>query len=292
MYIVILLAIALILAYFTRPKDKHSYHKAILAIFGIAYFVIWRFLEYYLNVFFVDDTTKNIIFLSLISFTVIVSVLPWLTQISQIKSYVFVAFFFVFLLLTFTLEKNIKFYIAEWGGYFDDATPQLTQTSERDSGVKYHHESGGFTVALPKVWQKNSNKLGMDYFTWKDKNKKLVELRPGCFHNSELSMPEIMLNIFNYETAQGQRIEKQCFKAEAKFLICFVRSIGNKEDGTKEKWRWIVTELNQKQNIELDFLFYNNELQTREKAKAVINSLEIIPLSDPLPLCTSSIDWF
>ena len=69
MKIAILLISALILVYFIRPKDKQSYHKTILAIFGIAYFCIWRFLDYYFDIFTPVDMDKNTAFISLMVIT-------------------------------------------------------------------------------------------------------------------------------------------------------------------------------------------------------------------------------
>lgn len=88
------------------------------------------------------------------------------------------------------------------------------------------------------------------------------------------------------------KAEKNCFLSNSKLFTCFIRSHGNGANNTQEKWRWLVMDEIQRQNIELDFIFYSNYTQGRRDAEAIINSLVFKPLSSPLPVCASSIDWF
>lgn len=48
----------------------------------------------------------------------------------------------------------------------------------------------------------------------------------------------------------------------------------------------------QSQNVELDFIFYSSDEQSRHDAETIISSLVFKPLTSPLPLCTGSVDWF
>ncbi len=65
MHIVLLIASGMALAYFSRAKDKESYRIAILAIIGFAYFCIWRFTDFYTDIFFTDSNIKNISFFNI-----------------------------------------------------------------------------------------------------------------------------------------------------------------------------------------------------------------------------------
>ncbi len=291
MYIALLLIVALILVYFSRPKDKESYHKTILAIFGIAYFCIWRFLDFYLVSFYPEESFQNIAFLSLMAVAFISGLLPWVIKITQIKAYAFVALFAISVLITFVFEKEIKNVIAEWGGYYDDAAPTLVLPSKENKTTLYQHEAGGYSINVPISWQKKTNESGLDYFVKQTKNKH-TELRPTCFHNTEITLAEIISNIIKTSRNQGLDTEKHCYKMDNTLLTCFVRNSGMDKSNKNERWRWITTDKNQKQNMQLDFVFSDVQLKDKQEASAIIKSFKSVPLSEPLPYCTSSAEWF
>jgi len=292
MYIVLLLIVALILVYFSRPKDKESYHKTILAIFGIAYFCIWRFLDFYIESFYPNESFKNIAFLSLMAIAFISGLLPWVIKITQTKAYAFVAIFAVSVLITFGFEKEIKNLIAEWGGYYDDAVPTLALPSKENKTTLYQYEAGGYSINVPGSWQKKTNESGLDYFIKQTKKNKSAELRPTCFHNTKITLPKIISNIIKSSRNQGLKTEKYCYKTNNALITCFVRISGMDELNKNERWRWIATDKNQKQNMQLDFVFNGGVLKDKEEANAIIKSFKHIPLSEPLPFCTSSAEWF
>jgi hypothetical protein len=292
MHTVLLIAAGLALAYFARPKDKQSYQMAILAIIGIAYFCIWRFADFYTDIFLVDNNIKNISFFLLMFSAVVIGLFPWVRAISRNHAYVLTGIFAICAVLTFSLEKNIKNTVAGWGGYFDDPASELRHSVNQTSTQIYHHESGGFTINIPDNWQKKKHDSGLDYFELQIENKAHAELRPRCFHNTELSIPEIISNIINWDQSQTLEAKKQCFLSSSNFFTCFITSHGNRLNSIQERWRWLLMDKSQSQNIELDFIFYSNNEQGRRDAEAIINSLVFKPLTSPLPLCISPVDWF
>lgn len=280
------------LAYFSRPKDKQSYQIAVLAIIGFAYFCIWRFTDFYTNIFFIDSNIKNISFFILMFSAVLIALLPWVRAISRNYAMMLAGIFAICVVLVFSFEKNIKNAVATWGGYFDNPASELEQLVNQASTQLYHHESGGFTVNIPENWQKKTHNSGLNYFEMKAENKAHAELRPRCFHNTDISIPEIINNMINWDQSQGLKVEKNCFLSNNNLFTCFIRSNSNAESNTQEKWRWLVTDKLQRQNIELDFIFYSNNAQSRRDAEVIINSLVFKPLTSPLPLCISTVDWF
>lgn len=263
-----------------------------MAIFGIAYFCIWRFTAFYLDVFDYDTTAKNTAFLLLILTTVVIALLPWVRRTGRKPAIALGVLFAVCVVPTFLLEKNIKNLLALWGGYFDDAVVVFQQAKETADGHSFHSETGGFEVLVPDNWQKQTHPSGMEYFQWRVDGKTLAELRPGCFHNTELSVPEIVINILNWDRSQAWQTEKQCFPGDNNGFTCFIRSKSRGDKQEKEKWRWLVMDKYQRQNIELDVVFYTDRPQARADAEAMINSLVVTPLADPLSLCASSVEWF
>jgi len=73
-------------------------------------------------------------------------------------------------------------------------------------------------------------------------------------------------------------------------IITFTQSSGKIENSAIEKWRWILMDNHKEQNIELDFIFYSNNLQAKQDVKSIIESLKITHQSGTLPNCTSSIN--
>ena len=291
MYIVLLIAVIMALVYFSRPKDKQSYQIAIFSILGFAYFCIWRFTDFYTDIFFADSNIKNISFFVLMLSAVLIGLLPWVRAISRRHAIVLAGIFVISVVLSTTFEKNIKNSMATWGGYFDSHASELTHSVNQANTRVYHHESGGFTINIPENWQKKTHNSGLDYFELEGVSTAHAELRPRCFHNTDSSIPEIINNTIHRDQTQQLEVENNCFISDSNLYKCFIYSEGEGENESQEKWRWLVMDESQNQNIELDFIFYSNIVQSRLDAEAIINSLVFKPLASPLPLCTSSADW-
>lgn len=208
MHIVLLIATGMSLAYFSRPKDKQSYQIAILAIIGFAYFCIWRFTDFYTDIFFDDSDIKNISFFILMLSAVLIGLSPSVRAISRVPAIVLAGIFVICVVLTFTFEKNIKNSVASWGGYFDAPAREMMHLVNKANTQLYHHESGGFTINIPENWQKKIHNSGLDYFELQYESKALAELRPRCFHNTDLSIAEITNNAFNWDKNQGFIVER------------------------------------------------------------------------------------
>lgn len=292
MYITLLIVVALIIGYYARPKDKQSYHMAIMAILGIAYFCIWRFAEYYIQLFYPNTGLKNIVFASLMLVAVIIGLLPWVTAIRRPYAVVLAGLFGVCVIPTFALEKGIKNTLATWGGYFDNPAVVFKDTSSTQNTQHYHHEAGGFSISIPEKWQKNVHESGLDYFQLSQNGSVLAELRPRCFHNVDISITDIMRNILQWDEAQGFSVENRCFISTDNWHTCFVQSQSSSKAGINEKWRWLVLDEYQKQNIELDVIFYTSNAETQRDARKIIASLKVEPLKASLPYCASPTEWF
>jgi hypothetical protein len=279
------------LGYFASPREKHNYRMALLAILGIAYFSIWRFAEYYMDLFHPHSGLKNIVFASLILGAVILGLLPWITAIKRTPALLLVALFGVCAVLTFSLEKNIKNNLAEWGGYFDHATVSFKKVIDEAHTRRYHNEAGAYSIRIPLHWRKIMHSSGLYYLQWQQDESLQAELRPRCFHKAELSVSEIMDNIFQWDRGQGYQVEGRCFIPSDGGYVCFIQSKKNGEINPRERWRWMVMDDHQHRNIELDILFYNDKVKARHEAGAIINSLTLMPTTGPLHPCISPMDW-
>ena len=290
MFTVLLIASALIVGYVARPKDKQSYHMAVMAIFGVAYFCIWRFADFYLNEFTPGAMSKHIAFLVLMSVAVILCLLPWVRNITRLYAIVLAVIFGISAVVTFLMEKDIQNLVAGWGGYFGDQLMNVSKVNPIAASSVFDHKAGGFSIRVPDSWGRKQNESGLTYFDLEQNKKILAELRPRCFHDTKLSVVDIINNILEWDRSQGMRDQKYCNDKEG--FVCFVQSIRTDSGRIREKWRWLVMDEQQRQNIELDFVFYDMQEKSRNDAKAIINSIKLHHLPDPLPQCVSTIDWF
>lgn len=291
MYSTILLIAGIALAYFSKPKDKKNYQMAVLSIIGLGYFCIWRFYEFYINVFFLSDNIKNISFLALMISLFTVCLLPAVRNISRLYASLFAAIFFICVVITFGFEKNIKNSVADWGGYFSDNVQILL--ASKSTGKKRTFKSLGLSINLPSTWQEKQHSTGLKYFDFIEDNKVQAQLRPRCFHNVDISIPEIIMNMTLLDNTEVSQAKKECFKSSLNKYICFVRTASVKQtDGATERWRWLIMDEDQSQNIQLDFVFYGDNKKARQDAKSIINSIQLNKLSSPLPFCISPIEWF
>ena len=291
MYIAILLILGFILVYIIKPKDKESYRKTVLSLFGIAYFSLWRFIGFYFDIFSTTSIDKNTVFLFLIILVFIISFLPWVSRSTPVKSYSFIAVFVVSVVITFTFEREIKNTIAELGGYYHDLEYNFSDETNKSEVNSFYYKAGGFKINIPASWLKKTNGSGLVYFIKQSNNKKTAELRPRCFHNTDLTMPEIVNNIISTDKTQGAKTEKHCSIKNKKLLTCFVRS-NNTNSNMQERWRWLVMNKENRQNMELDTVFYNNNVINSQEVNKIISSFEMNTLAEPLPYCASTIEWY
>jgi len=291
MYIAILLILGFILVYIIKPKDKESYRKTVLSLFGIAYFSLWRFIDFYLNIFPTTSIDKNIVFLFLIILVFIISFLPWVTRSTPVKAYSYIAVFVVSVVITFTFEREIKNIVADLGGYYHDPEYNFSDETNKSKVNTFYYKAGGFKLNVPTGWLNKTNDSGLVYFIQQSNNKKTAELRPRCFHNTDLTMPEIVNNIISTDKTQGAKTEKHCSIENKKLLTCFIRS-NNTKSNMQERWRWLVMNKENHQNAELDIVFYSNNVKNKQEVNKIISSFEMKTLAEPLPYCASTIEWY
>ncbi len=292
MQIVYLVVIAVLLGTFVRPSDKRSYYIAIMAIFGIAFFCLWRFIEFYLAVSGTDTSDKSVYFYLLMLVIGIVALLPIVVHIHRTAAIVLMLIFFAFVVPTFIFDKNIKDGIAILSGYFDDPAVRFGEASKPLNSTEYMFSDGGVSIQIPAGWQKKLHASGLSYFVRTSSGKVVAEMRPSCFHETELSIPEIVNNILRWDADNAFTSSKQCYLNSDSVFNCLIRSTGAGSAPVKEKWRWFMMDKYQRQNVEIDLIFYSASEQAKQDAKGMIDSAKWIPLKGFLPQCVGTIDWF
>lgn len=292
----IILSIALIIAYFVRSDNKKNYHKAILSIFGIAYLSIWPFIDFYFRINFINDNIKFQVFGIFVAVLVVLVLLPQTQKISGKNSLALVFAFFLLVFSRYLFENDIKYLVAEFSGYFDTKDKVVSGFTNATNHVNYTDNTSGFTIKISEAWAKYKNKLGMEYLVYKNTTDKTIELKPSCFHNVKLTLPDIVSNAIYYEKSLGFKSDKKCFKESNNLYTCLVKtkyiSDSNKFSNKLEKWRWFSMDRKQDRNIELDVVFYSMGISYRNDVISIINSIKYNQLPSPLPYCMSTAEWF
>lgn len=291
MQIVLLLVAGVALAYFSKPKDRESYQIALLAILGVAYFTVWRFVDYYMDIMSMNSTARHSAFLLIMLVALALAALPQCRNISRRPAIIFAVIFAVVLTLTFAFEVLIKNTVADIGGYFDKAPIKQKALPEGSLSQPYYFDAGGVGFDIPVRWSKEVHSSGHVYFDLKTSGKLVAEMRPRCFHGSNISLPEIIQNISNEDRSKNLVVDSSCYMSSDDMYTCSIRSYKSENASSLSIWRWLVTDKYQHQSIEIDFIFYVKNIDAERDAEAVMSTLRVKRLASPLPLCASPAEW-
>lgn len=284
------LAFALILINHKKIKDDQNYRFSVLSIIGITYFFILRFVDYYFSIFNHQDHWHIAVRLSVVLITVGICLSPWMTKSSGLKASISILIFITAIVATFWLERPIKVAITEAGGYFSESPPTLTSTYSGES-EQYFSEAGGYSLLIPEHWEHKIHDSGLDYFVILKNGVTLAELRPQCFHKTGVVAADVVKNLTTIASADDTRAESHCFK-KSKHHICLIKNYSSSLSSPLERWHWLAMDPVTQQNIDIDILFYQDDVVTKDEVHFVLSSLNIKPLSEPAPACISPMDWF
>jgi len=273
------------LAHFSRPADSRSHHLALLSLFGIGYFLLWPYLQFYLKLTGADPSNNQLIYASLIAGIVLISLLPQVRNIKREFAYVLVVVFFATTGSGFIFDREIKNNLSEWVGFFSTAT---AKADVNENWKWYRDDIAGVTFQIPDYWAEQKHSSGLTYFTFNKESNKIAELRLHCFHNTELSVAEIVFNVEFSNTSQGLTTKAECSRSIS--YECLVKTLSS-DNKTPEKWRWLKMERNMQQNVQIDFLFFTDDKSVKREAKKIINSAKLLKIQDELSSCISTIDW-
>lgn len=290
MHVIIPLLFALILINSKKLKGDTYYRNSVFAIVGITFFFFLKFVDYYFFIFPHSDLYHNIVSVSVILATVLLCLSPLATKSGPIGACISITFFSVSVVLSFGLEYEIKNIIAEKGGYFDSPPPQKPEAGTIIK-QKYTNKEAGFSIQLLKIWEQKQHEGGLDYFVFNKSGTKIAELRPTCFHSSEYVITDILNNLKKNAIAENQTNTHQCYKKND-FFICLIKNTTKSTNSPFERWHWLAMNPHYKHNIEIDVLIHKPSTEIKKEITRIFNSVEIEPLPDSTPTCSSTIDWF
>lgn len=256
------------------------YRFTALSIFGGIFICLWRFLEYYLELTGKQDAINEKVTILIIA--CVLAALIWLFKPGKTGTVASIIFFILSAIAAFGFEKPIKNYLALKAGYFNKSLV-IDNDIPSEKRFKYSNLEGNYMISLSNNWNKKTLSQTHDYFTIELEGAK-AELRPTCFNNSSLVMPEI---VNNYTQANKEKNNIICDIFQKRHR-CLVKT-GNLK---LSRWHWLEMNLATGQNIDLDIVISNLNPILNEEINHVFASLEILTSSGPAKNCLSPIDWF
>lgn len=287
---IIPLLFTLILINHKKLKNDKYYRNSVFAIVGITFFCLLKFTDYYFSIFPHSNFARNIIDGSVITITVLLCLSPLIVKSGPMGAGISITLFSLSALLALGLDYQVKNFIAEKGGYFNQTPPQTPKKSPYRT-KKYISDEGGFRIQLQDKWEKKRHKSEQDYFVLNELDSKIAELRPICFHTSKNVITDIVNNFRKSALIEKTSISHYCYKKN-EFFVCLIKNIWENNNSPLERWHWIAMNPHYQQNIELDVLIYKQDAEIKEEINRIINSVEIGSLPDPTPICSGTIDWF
>lgn len=290
MEIVILIVVGLLLTKSGYSTNPRNFRFLVLSILGIFYFFIWKYLSFYFLIFNLSNQIQWFLILLLAG---IISCFLWIAQKNQKNNLFAGGLLLCFCILTvasFLIDRQIKHAISHYGGFYEDSIKETEEgpSKHHDSHV-FNHKAGGFRIKLPKSWEKVKHSSGQSYFKKFLGSQGSIEIRPGCFHESDLSLAEIVNNNILSAIDQNLKASKVC-QSSSPIYECL--TITRSEIENEETWRWFSVNQDNRQSVEVDIIFNAASIIDRKEARAILNSIELYKLSPPLPQCFSTVDWF
>lgn len=287
---IIIIVIALLGTFLSKPEDKESYHKAIFSIFGIAVFFVWHFLNYFAAIDGWSELSTYIALAAIMIISALICVTPWLNRITLFPALGLVVLFIITMGLRFGMEIKLKNTIAEANGYFNKQSPFSRKETKIESSP-YASELWRYTVDLPASWQKQKHESGLTYFVKFVAGKKLAELRPRCYSVSNVPVASADFSRSDRAEQTGVEWNKYCFIAEGQYQ-CLLKGKPVKADKDfVSRWLWSKTGKWDGYNLSLEFVFYQDDPSTMLEAEYISQSLAALPGSQPLESCITIMEW-
>jgi hypothetical protein len=294
MYLIGLLLIVLIFYIFARPENPKHYRIVVGAIFGIAYFSGWRFIQYYAQIFEWSESAVGISFAVLGIVAALICSLPFILRINYLGAPILLAAFLLSVLLSYSFEYEIKSYIADRAGYFDNENPVPRQNMDNSNSRRFVFKQGGYSIRIPNTWTQHQYKSSdFPYFLLQNNKAKIAEFRPRCLHQSRLTLPEIVLNSTAQSDTEFQVMHnKRCFQWQDSYSACLIKIKHEEKTPATARWRWIAVNPKIQHGIELDFVIYNDSERVSKQIEKTISSLRVEALPEPRPQCLTPAEWF
>ena len=284
-----LLTIVILVAFFAK-KEKSTYARLVIgSVFGILFFAVWPLVNFYINIFHFKEIYSLASYLIISIIAVVVSVT--LVKIKKHELIVAGASLFCFLIsmiFIYSNDKNIKNNIAIYTHYFNSTAQNKNIKNKENNRFLYHSEN--YTVSLNHNWIKQTDKgQFFDYFNLIKNNKIISEFRPKCTNKASNSIPETVENIKQMNFNKKLITKTNCYTTEKIIYACRVETLNQKKQIERIQWLSLNTKL--KNEIELDFVIFNNHSIALDEIEKIINSATTKKTYKENTTCLSLAEW-
>jgi hypothetical protein len=286
-----LLALAPLMVFETGVYRSHHTRIIIGSLFGITFFAIWPYTQYMEQLLLWPEIYSKICIASMcVLFLLIALLLIRTTYVGLVSASIFTLSIMI-IVISWMFETGVKHFI-------DDRFYLLPVDSiGQDAGVRddslfiYSHQTGGYSLEIPKFW-KRKNDYGEQFVYFKKNiNNISVELRPMCIDKTVTTLGQIVINIRNMEASASLITpEINCHKSKYNSSSCSVHYYDM--DGKLKKLSWFGFESDIQKGYFLDFILHELDTKTLEEIKNIMASVRPSERQDGLHDCLSLSGWF
>ncbi|RDH85979.1 MAG: hypothetical protein DIZ80_00455 [endosymbiont of Galathealinum brachiosum] len=266
-----------ILAGFLFKKEKSPYARLIIgSVFGIAFFSVWPFVVYYIDINNPSETALSVSYAFILVLSLLLSFL--LVKIRTYKltvAIISLSCFLIIIIASQSYENTIKNKIAIHTGYYSKTNPikhNFNHSESKNKRFQYIYKD--YSISLDNNWSKQTDKGPMfDYFQFKANGEYAAELRPKCTNKNRPALPVIIKSINNYIQIKNMKADTVCYQKDETVYACVIKSIDS--DNQIKRIRWINLDTLSNTGTELDFILNNNQVYLLTEIERVINSVTI-----------------
>lgn len=287
------LLILVVLAGFLFNKEKSPYARMIIgSVFGITFFSIWPLTVFYIEIYQRTEVFLISSYILISVFAVVLSLLLLKIQAQLITAITSLLIFVLIMFISYTFDAELKNKISILTGYFDDSNHIVTTTNaSENTNRRITHVADSYTLNIDEHWRKQADKGPLFVYYHLFNNGKLIsEFRPKCFNKSDISLPEIVINIRKLNQAENLKTKVTCYKSHVDYFSCQIDSLA--ENNNLKRSRWFGLNANLNNGVELDFVLYENQKTITNEINVILNSLVINKKAKNNHDCLGLTEWF
>lgn len=271
----------------SKAKSPENYRIAAMAVIGFAYFVVWRFVQYLVEIHGWGEITRSVLYIGVGVVAFGVCLTPIVLNVGKLSARVSAGIFLLTIVVMLVFESPIKNKLALATGFY--AKPFVTSglPVAKESKNRFYQHYAGYSLKVPDQWILKEDKgKEFPYFVLGSNARRLIEFRPRCHYGTGVVMPELIAQLNKEDLTTSE-----CFMwSEKQAKICVVKTKKPKE--MKTRWRYFIEPLNLSQGGLLDFYFDSMPIELQQGIVSAVESIEFDPVFSPKHACISRSDWF
>lgn len=286
-----LIPLLLIFLLFNRHQLNNDklYRANVFALIGTGYFSFYQYTLYWFRTFPDQGPLQYIPPLIITFSTLIIALSPWAKKSHPLKTLFLCSIFAISVPMSYVFDHQIKEKLAEFGGYFSDATLYLDDLPATTPNPALQLPDIGLMIAVPAEWKIEHLPSGHVYFIYRRDNQIQLEARPNCLGEFAIDTPTFIRNtllLLEANREEATSASRCTHKGDVK--ECLVKVKYKRDTAVKEKWR--LLRIHSKRAWSVDILLFRNDQSAADAAATLIQSTEPLATSPTEP-CHTPAAW-